>query len=102
MYKILARVFASRLQKMLPDLISLTQGAFINGRQMLDGVLVANECIHCRNLHKRLGLICKLDLEKAYNWVDWDFLDYLIGRMGFGNRWRRWIMECVSSTHFFW
>lgn len=92
-YKILARVLASRLQKMLPDLISLTQGAFINGRQMLDGVLVANECIHSRNLHKP-GLICKLDLEKGYNRVDWDFLDYLMCRMGFGNRWKR----CV--THF--
>ena len=39
------------------------------------------------------------DLEKAYDRVDWDFLDYLMGRMGFGIRWR-WIMECVSQAHF--
>ena len=87
-YKILAKVSASGLQKVLPKLISLTQGAFVNGRQMLDGVLVANDCIHSRNLHKRPGLICKLDLEKAYDRVDWDFLHYLMGRMGLRNRWR--------------
>ena len=68
-YKILAKVLASRLQKVLPNLISPTH-PFVQGRQMLDGVLVANECLHSRNLHKRPGLICKLDLEKAYDRVD--------------------------------
>ena len=60
-YKILSRVLATRLQKVLPNLISLNQGAFAKGRQILDGVLIANECIHLRNLDKKPGLICKLD-----------------------------------------
>ena len=58
-YKIPARVSASRLQKMPPNLILLTQRAFVNGRQLLDGVVAANECIHSWNLHIRPELICK-------------------------------------------
>lgn len=70
-YKILAKVLAGRLQKVLPCIISKNQGAFVKGWQILDGVLVANECVHLRNKERNLGLICKLDLEKAYNRVNW-------------------------------
>ena len=99
-YKILAKVLAGRLQKVLPNIISMDQGAFVKRRQILDGVLVANECVHSRNKDKIPGLICKLDLEKAYDTVDWRFLQYILGKMGFGTKWRRWIQECVSSARF--
>ena len=69
-YKILAKVLATCLQRVFPNLISLNQGAFVKGRQILNGVLIANECIHSRNLEKKPGLICKLDLKKAYDMVD--------------------------------
>lgn len=95
MYKILAKVLASRLQKVLPCLIS-NQGAFVHGRQILDGVLIANECIHSRTRQRRPGLIYKLDLEKAYDRVDWDFLQYVLRRMGFCIKLCAWIKECVS------
>lgn len=72
MYKILAQVLAGRLRIALPSIISPTQGAFIHGRQILDRVLVANECMHSRSSAKISGLMCKLDLEKAYDRVDGD------------------------------
>lgn len=99
-YKILAKVLAGRIQKVLPNLISVEQGAFVKGRQILDGVFVANECVHSRNKDRTLGLVCKLDLEKAYDKVDWWFLQYLLGRMGFGTKYRRWIQECISYAFF--
>ena len=83
-YKVLAEVLASRLQKSLPKLISVAQGAFVRGRQILVGVLISNECIHSKKKEKRPGLICKLDMEKAYDRVEWGFLQYLMRRMGFG------------------
>lgn len=54
----------------------------------MDGVLVANKCIHSRHRDKESGVLCKLDLEKAYDIVEWGFLSYLMCRMGFGAKWR--------------
>lgn len=64
MHKILAKVLAGRLCHVLPSIISHTQGAFIQGRQILYGVLIANKCIHSRWRDKKQGLLRKLDLEK--------------------------------------
>ena len=65
-YKILAKVLAGRIKRVLRNIISNEQGAFGQGRQILDGVLVANECLHSMNRERLPWLICKLDLEKAY------------------------------------
>lgn len=71
----------------------------MHGKQILDGLLIANECIHSRHKDKLSGLICKVDLKKAYDKVDWNFLSYLKRRMGFGAKGSRWILECVSTAH---
>ena len=80
--------------------MSYSQGAFVHGLQILDGVLIANECIHSRLKERTPGIICKLDLEKACDRVDWEFLQYLMRRMGFGAKWWGWIAECLSSATF--
>lgn len=76
-YKIIAKVLASRLRLVMNSLISNSQGAFLKGRHILDGILVANE--HVDNIVKcsRNDSLCKLDLEKTYDHVNWDFLDII-------------------------
>lgn len=86
---------------MLPLITSDSQGAFVDGCKILDNVLIAHECIDSRNRQRRLGLICELDFEKAYDMVDWVFLHYMLGRMGFGKKLRDWIHACVSFAQFF-
>lgn len=68
----------------MKGLISQPQGAFIEGRQILDSVLIANECIEDHRRSSNCGVMCKPDIEKAYDHVNWNFLDYILYRMGFG------------------
>jgi hypothetical protein len=99
-YKILAKVLANRLSGVLDTIISPSQNAFVHGRQMTDLVLVVNECLDSRLKEGIPGVMCKLDVEKAYDHVNWSFLLSLLNRCGFSLKWRRWIAFCISTVRF--
>lgn len=68
------------------------------GRHILDVVLVANECVDSQIRQGQSGVVCKLDIEKAYDNVRWEFLLYVLDRMGFGETWCCWIQFCISTV----
>jgi hypothetical protein len=70
LYKLLAKVLAARLAKVMGSLVSHSQTAFLKGRQLVDGVLVVNEVIYFAKKSSKECLILKVDFEKAYDSVD--------------------------------
>ena len=99
-YKIIANVLANRLKVVLDKIISKSLNAFIKGRQILDPILISNECLDSRLRSGETGVTCKMDLEKAYDHVNWGFLMYLLRRCGFGGVWCSWIQHCTSSVRY--
>jgi hypothetical protein len=99
-YKIITTVLADRLKTVLEIVIPKSQSAFVKGRQILDPILIVNECLNSRLRFGEPSVICKMDLEKAYDHVNWEFLLYMLRRCGFGGKLCTWIAHCISFVCF--
>ena len=69
----------------------------MSSRNILEGVVILHETLHELRKKKLNGVVLKLDFEKAYDKVDWDFLQQTLRVKGFSNRWCDWIKKVVSK-----
>uniref|UniRef100_A0A2N9EX83 Reverse transcriptase domain-containing protein n=1 Tax=Fagus sylvatica TaxID=28930 RepID=A0A2N9EX83_FAGSY len=102
-YKIIAKVLANRLKKILPHIISESQSAFVPGRLISDNILIAFETLHhMKHMkgNKQGYMALKLDMSKAYDRVEWAFLERIMLTMGFSESWVSMIMECVRTVSY--
>jgi hypothetical protein len=103
LYKLISKVLANRLKRILNSIISSTQSAFIQGRLITNNILAAYETLHTMNSRmsgKNGFMAVKLDMSKAYDRVEWGFLEETMRRMGFAPRWIYLIMMCVKTVQY--
>ena len=102
-YKLISKVLANRLKIILPQIVSDSQSAFVPGRLITDNVLVAFETLHYMH-HNKIGrdgaMALKLDMSKAYDRVEWIFLEKIMSRMGFHQKWISLMTECISTVSY--
>jgi len=80
------------------SVVSDTQLAFIKDRQILNGILAANKVVDEAKKCKKELILFKVDFEKAYDSIDWNYLDEVMVKMGFPTLWRKWIKECIGTA----
>ncbi|XP_074306260.1 uncharacterized protein LOC141641499 [Silene latifolia] len=97
----IAKILCNRLSSVLPDLISPNQGGFVKGRSIVDNVLICQDLVRLYN-RKATSPRCliKIDLRKAYDSVEWNFLDQMLDAMNFRKQFSNLIMKCVSTPAF--
>uniref|UniRef100_A0A453KYM4 Reverse transcriptase domain-containing protein n=2 Tax=Aegilops tauschii subsp. strangulata TaxID=200361 RepID=A0A453KYM4_AEGTS len=102
-YKLIAKVLTNRLKNILPEIISPNQSAFVPGRVISDNILLAYEMIHFLQRKKsgRGGYAAiKLNMSKAYDRVEWKFLQEIMLKLGFNRRWVQLVMNCVTTVKY--
>lgn len=102
-YRIVAKVIANRLKNVLNHVISPFQSAFIPNRLITDNIIVGYECLHklWHGKGKKHGWAAlKLDISKAYDRVEWDFLKCTMLKLGFSSKLVLLIMNCITTASF--
>ncbi|CAN1810998.1 Putative ribonuclease H protein At1g65750 [Linum perenne] len=102
-YRLVSKVLANRLRQVIPHIIGEEQSAFVQGRSIVDNVLIAAETLHTMNTRRyaKFGEVAvKVDISKAFDRVEWDYLKMILQKMGFADQWVRWMIMCVTSARY--
>lgn len=102
-YKLISKVLANRMKRVLPEVISEIQSAFVANRLIQDNVIAAFEVLHCLKKCGKMSrqkIAVKLDMAKAYDRVEWAFLRRMMEVMGFPARFVTLVIGCVQSVSY--
>eukprot|EP00253_Pinus_taeda_P017157 PITA_17157 len=99
-YKIISKVVANRLKPLLPTLVSMEQSRYVEGRQILNNIIQADEVVHSLTSNRKDGMIMKLNIAKAYDKLNWTYIKKVFIASGFDHNWVRWVLALVTSSNF--
>lgn len=100
-YKIISEVLTNRMQGVLDSIVSESQSAFIKGRVIFDNIILSHELVKS---YGRKGVsprcMLKIDLQKAYDSLEWPFVKYLMLELGFPYKFVNWVMACITTASY--
>ena len=96
-FKIFTKVATNRLSTVAQKIIRPTQTAFLPGRNIMEGTVILHETIHELHSKKQDGIIFKIDFEKAYGKVKWNFLQQTLAMKGFSQKWCSWVQQFTQG-----
>ncbi|XP_074300468.1 uncharacterized protein LOC141631739 [Silene latifolia] len=101
LYKSIAKILCNRLSEVLPDIISSSQRAFIKGRNIVDNVLICQDLVRLYNRQAASPrCLIKIDLRKAYDTVEWDFVEQMLTAMRFPQNFVKLVMVCITTPSY--
>lgn len=98
LYKLITTTLTLRLETVASNLIHRAQTAFMKKRNIMSGIACMHKILHETKINKETGIVLKLDFEKAYDKVNWNFLFDCLKMRGFQEKWCSWIMEVCSGA----
>lgn len=102
-YKVILKILARRMEPILDGIISENQSVFVPKKAISDSVLITHEVLHYLKISKakeRCLMEVKTDMNKAYDRLEWNFIQCVLRKLGFHDTWVNWIMQCVSTVSF--
>lgn len=102
-YKVISKILTRRLQPLLKNAIAETQSAFVPKRAISDNVLITHEVLHYLKTSKaqtHCSMAIKTDMSKAYDRLEWSFIQEVMKKLGFYPKWVNWIMQCITSVSY--
>ncbi|GFY85594.1 hypothetical protein Acr_04g0003320 [Actinidia rufa] len=98
-YNVISKILAARLSVLLPNLIDPAQATFVQGRSMVENIYLVQEFLN-RYGWSRISPRCimKIDLKKAYDTINWEFVRKVLMGFGLPNLFVNWIIQCISTT----
>lgn len=101
-YKIISKILASRIKPIINSLIHQNQAAFTPSRHISDHIILMREILHTFSLStfRKSAFCLKSDLSKAFDRMDWKFIQHTLSLHGFPPGLTSWVMACIRSAHF--
>lgn len=104
LYKIIIKLLVTCLKSHIDKIISKEQAAFIPGSMISDNVLIVHELMHSLKSRKRVSqtyMTIKTDITKAYDRVEWKFMESVMRAFGFCDKWMGWIMATIRTITYY-
>lgn len=91
------------MKNLLPNMLGAEQAAFVAGRNISDNIMAVHEIVHSMEFSRNRDdplMIFKIDMEKAYDRLDWNAILSIFDAMNFPAKWCLWIKACITSVSF--